>query len=131
MTPPLRWAAAAAVPPAHTLACVVGPRAPAEADPVLPGSMMRQADDESAPGQQRGGVSAPSAVDVRDMLCAQALASVARAVKHVRVGGTLQILYNAEDVKRDLLTWAADQHHRMAEAGPAALQLIRGRETGP
>ena len=69
----------------------------------------------------------PTAIDVRDLLCAQALAIVARAVKHIRLGGTLQILYNTEDVKRDLLTWAADQHHRMAEAGPATLQLIRRR----
>ena len=72
----------------------------------------------------------PTAIDVRDMLCAQALAIVARAVKCIRIGGTLQILYNTEDVKRDLLTWAADQHHRITEAGQATLQLTRAREAG-
>lgn len=66
-------------------------------------------------------------VDVRDMLCAQALAIVAQAVKRVRVGDTLRIVYNAEDVKRDLLAWAAEQRHRITEAGQATLQLTRER----
>ena len=68
-----------------------------------------------------------STIDVRDMLCAQALAIVAQAVKRVRVGDTLQIVYDAEDVKRDLLAWAADQHQRITEAGQATLQLTRAR----
>ena len=46
------------------------------------------------------------AVDVRDMLCAQALAVVARAREPLRTGDALEVRYNAQDVKRDLLVWA-------------------------
>lgn len=55
-------------------------------------------------------------VDVRDMLCAQALALVARAVRQRPIGQATEVLYNAEDVRRDVVTWAADQGHRVRES---------------
>ena len=50
-----------------------------------------------------------AAVDVRDMLCAQALAVVAGAWAHGGVSETLAVSYNAEDVRRDLCAWAGDR----------------------
>lgn len=69
----------------------------------------------------------PATVDVRDMLCAQALAQVARAAAQLPDGGALEIRYNAADVRRDLLAWAADRGHALAEAGDGRLRLTRGR----
>ena len=45
-------------------------------------------------------------VDVREMLCAQALAQAEAAMRRLRAGEILEILYNADDVKKDLLAWA-------------------------
>ena len=66
-------------------------------------------------------------VDVRDMVCAQALALVARAMRRLRVGVRLRVLYNAEDVKRDVLVWAKDGGHLAADEAPSVLQIARGR----
>lgn len=57
-------------------------------------------------------------VDVRDMLCAQALALVAQAMDRVPEGHALTIFYNTEDVRRDLLAWAREKGHAAWEAGP-------------
>ena len=65
-------------------------------------------------------------LDVRDMLCAQALAVIARAIDPVLPGTTLAIQYNAEDVRRDLAAWAKERGHRLVEAGHQRLQLTRG-----
>ena len=65
-------------------------------------------------------------VDVRDMLCAQALALVAQAMERLAVGDALSIAHNAEDVKRDLLVWAAHQGHGTRRTGPSALEMTRG-----
>ena len=67
----------------------------------------------------------PAAVDVRDMLCAQALALVARSAKQLSAGRALVIRYNAADVKRDLLVWARDRGHRIEAAGAETLRLTR------
>ncbi len=48
----------------------------------------------------------PAHVDVRDMLCAQALAVVARAMARLRAGETLTVMQNTDDVRHDLLVWA-------------------------
>ena len=64
-------------------------------------------------------------VDVRDMLCAQALAVVARAVESLNGEQRLEVLYNAEDVKRDLLVWAQDRGHRIEDAKHGRLHLGR------
>jgi TusA-related sulfurtransferase len=65
-----------------------------------------------------------AAVDVRDMLCAQALALVARAAERLGAGQVLVIRYNAADVKRDLLAWARERRHRIEDAGGDALRLL-------
>ena len=53
--------------------------------------------------------------DVRDMLCAQALAHVDRAVRHLAPGQTLDIVGNGPDVQADLLAWATGLGHEVAE----------------
>ena len=72
-----------------------------------------------------GGVGALAAVrvDVRDMVCAQALAVLAHAMGGLAAGQSLDLLYNAEDVKRDVLAWARDRGHRVNEPGPETLRL--------
>lgn len=62
-------------------------------------------------------------VDVREMLCAQALAVVAQAMDRLTAGEPLEILYNAEDVRRDLLVWANDRGYIADEAGAGTLRL--------
>jgi TusA-related sulfurtransferase len=66
------------------------------------------------------------AVDVRDMMCAQALALIAQALARLANGQALEIRYNADDVKRDVLAWARDAGHRVEERTPATLSLRRG-----
>ena len=66
-------------------------------------------------------------VDVRDMLCAQALVQVARAMDQLAPGQALAVRYSADDVRRDLLAWAADRGHPATEAHPATLQLRKRR----
>ena len=66
---------------------------------------------------------AAQAVDVRDMLCAQALAVVARAMKPLRTGDALEVRYNAQDVKQDLLVWAKGVGHPANESGPTTLRF--------
>ena len=61
------------------------------------------------------------AADVRDMLCAQALAVVAQAMKPLRAGDALEVRYNAQDVKRDLLVWAKAQGHPADESDSTTL----------
>ena len=63
--------------------------------------------------------------DVRDMTCAQALAVVAKALARVADGQTLDVRYNADDVRRDVLAWARDAGHRIRERSPSTLSLKR------
>ena len=51
------------------------------------------------------------AVDVQNLLCAQALMVVMKAVKALTPGGTLEITFNSADVQRDLTTWATELGH--------------------
>ncbi|MBI4598027.1 MAG: hypothetical protein HY737_06480 [Candidatus Omnitrophica bacterium] len=60
---------------------------------------------------------AETTVDVRDMLCAQALAVVARAAQPLHAGHTLKILANAEDVRHDLIVWAGARGYLVARDG--------------
>jgi len=62
-------------------------------------------------------------VDVRDMLCAQALAVVAQALDRLPAGANLNIRYNAGDVRQDLLAWAQALGHDMSEPEPQRLQV--------
>ena len=71
------------------------------------------------------GAPTAASVDVRDMLCAQALAIVAQAVERLKLGEHLELLYNAEDVKHDLLVWAKDRGHVVHEFGSAVLRIER------
>ncbi len=64
-------------------------------------------------------------VDVRDMLCAQALAAVAQALAPLRPGEAVEVRYNTEDVKRDLLVFAKDRGHAAVELGTGALRIER------
>lgn len=64
-------------------------------------------------------------VDVRDMLCAQALAVVARTVIRLKVGESRDILFDADDVRRDLLVWAKERALIIHEWAPGVLRLTR------
>jgi len=67
-------------------------------------------------------------VDVRDMLCAQALAVVAQAVRRLAVGQQLEVSWNAEDVHRDLLVWARERgYDLMDQAGTMTVRVARRR----
>ena len=62
-------------------------------------------------------------VDVRDMVCAQALARVAKAFSRLPADRTLAVAYNAEDVKRDVQVWAAERGVTVEETASGILQL--------
>ena len=62
-------------------------------------------------------------VDVRDMLCAQALALVAQAVAKLHSGEALAVRYNTEDVRRDLLVWARERGCCVQKDSTGLLQL--------
>ena len=64
-------------------------------------------------------------IDVRDMMCAQALALIAQAVERLPAGGLLKVRYNAPDVKQDLLLWARDRSHRVSKQGATTVTLQR------
>lgn len=64
-------------------------------------------------------------VDVRDLLCAQALALVAQAMRRLPVGGRAEVLVNAEDVTRDVLAWATQEGHAVRRVGGSALDIER------
>ena len=64
-------------------------------------------------------------VDVRDMLCAQALAVVARAVEHAQ-GRPVEIAYSTDDVKHDLTVWARERGFAIDET-VGLLRLSGGR----
>lgn len=60
------------------------------------------------------------ALDVRDLLCAQALMAVMKGVKEIEPGGTLEIAFNKDDVRRDLVTWATELGHQVVSVDEAA-----------
>lgn len=69
-------------------------------------------------------------VDVRDMQCAQALATAAQAMQPLRRGAVLELICNAEDVRRDLVAWAQQVRHRVlgedARDGNSQLRIQKG-----
>ena len=65
-------------------------------------------------------------VDVRDMMCAQALALIAQALARLANGQSLEVVYNAHDVRRDVLAWARDAGHCIQEQTPSTITLQRG-----
>ena len=65
-------------------------------------------------------------IDVREMLCAQALALVAQAAERLAAGRRITVLYTTEDVKLDVITWARERGFT-AEVSHSALRLKRER----
>ena len=65
-------------------------------------------------------------VDVRDMLCAQALALVAEAARGLRDGTSLLVELNADDVRADLVAWARQQGFVALQESPTRLRVARG-----
>ena len=61
-------------------------------------------------------------VDVRNMLCAQALMLIMHACKELAPGNTLEVRYNKRNVRRDLVAWAEVMEHEIEgyEEPPAA-----------
>jgi TusA-related sulfurtransferase len=66
-----------------------------------------------------------STADVRDMLCAQALAVVAAALDRLPSGGVVAVAYGAPDVRQDLIAWAAQRGHAVQEPAPGRLLIVR------
>ena len=64
-------------------------------------------------------------VDVRDMLGAQALAVLSRAMAQLAGPGALAVRYTTEDVKHDLFVWAHERGHDARETGATQLQITR------
>ena len=62
-------------------------------------------------------------VDVRDMLCAQALAVVAKAMTPLPPGAWAKVRYSTEDVRRDLVVWATERGYGIRETADASVQL--------
>ncbi len=74
--------------------------------------------------REPGIMAAPTVmVDVRDMLCAQALAIVAQDVGRLQAGETAAVRYNTDDVKRDLLAWASDRGYHVDTAIAGTLHI--------
>ena len=71
------------------------------------------------------GAPSSTAVDVKDMLCAQALAVVAQAMERLKEAEAAEVFYNAQDVRRDLLIWAGDRGYPAREAGAGVLRIER------
>ena len=64
-------------------------------------------------------------IDVREMLCAQALALVAQAMEQPEAGDGVTVMYNTEDVKHDLVIWASGRGYRVLEVEAAQLRIER------
>lgn len=62
-------------------------------------------------------------IDVQDMLCAQALAVVAKAADRLASGQALEVLYNAADVKNDLTAWACAKKYDIREIHGSCLRV--------
>ncbi|MBI3324304.1 MAG: sulfurtransferase TusA family protein [Candidatus Omnitrophica bacterium] len=70
-------------------------------------------------------------VDVRDMLCAQALAHVEAAMRSARPGGLLTVVADAADVVHDLEVWSRERGHALAERKTRAEETwLRIRKQG-
>ena len=72
-------------------------------------------------------MSEPSAkhVDVRDMLCAQALALVAKAIALITMDGSIEVRLNSKDVRQDLQVWASDKGYLIREISSQELIIKR------
>jgi len=71
-----------------------------------------------------------AALDVRDMLCAQALAQVDAALHRLAPGSALVVTANAGDVVRDLAAWGHDRGHTVLatpRGGETDVMIRKGR----
>ncbi len=66
---------------------------------------LQRCDQTGIMGWPRSGTTAAE-VDVRDMLCAQAIQVVSQAARTLPPGSELDVVCNAADVYQDLLLWA-------------------------
>jgi len=57
------------------------------------------------------------------MLCAQALAVVAKAVGSLPPGARAAVRYSTEDVRRDVMAWAQERGYGVRETGDASVQI--------
>lgn len=64
-------------------------------------------------------------VDVSDMLCAQALALVAKAIARVTMGESIKVRLNSEDVRQDLQVWASEKGCLIREISSEELIIKR------
>ena len=62
-------------------------------------------------------------VDVRDMLCSQALAVVAKAMTPLPPKSKADIIYNADDVRHDLEVWAQSRGYPVSEPNLSILRI--------
>ena len=67
--------------------------------------------------------SASRTVDVREMLCAQALALVAQALAALPSGALVRVRYSMDDVRRDLAAWATERGYGLREAGGDTVEI--------
>jgi TusA-related sulfurtransferase len=67
-------------------------------------------------------------IDVRDMLCAQALAVAAQAMRTLKHGESLDVRMSTEDVRGDLLTWAKTVGHDVQPIERFRLRIRRGQQ---
>ena len=63
-------------------------------------------------------------LDVRDMLCAQALALTDRTMKALPAGGVVAVQCNSQDVVRDVQVWAADRGHTVLSTEARDEQIV-------
>ena len=66
---------------------------------------------------------AKTAVDVSDMLCAQALVVVAKALAPLPNGAGVTVRYTTDDVKRDLMAWATERAYTTREVDGTTLRI--------
>ncbi len=63
--------------------------------------------------------------NVRDMTCAQALAVVAKAAEKLTPGEALDVQFNTEDVRSDLIVWALNKQLGVQDAAKEVLRLTK------
>jgi TusA-related sulfurtransferase len=61
------------------------------------------------------------------MLCAQALAQIAKAIDAIEVGKRIAVRLNAEDVRRDTVSWVTARGHTLEDKGAEVIWIERKR----
>lgn len=62
-------------------------------------------------------------VDVRDMLCSQALAVLAKAMATLPASSNVDVIYSADDVRHDLQVWAESRGYHLSEPNLSVLRI--------